>query len=145
MIRMYRIIRTLFVFASAILITAFSIKDGVSSNPYLLVFDGKDLILEGGGEFLDFGKVKKGSPSVLNIRVENHSTDQLIFSNIRGSCGLSIPSYPRRPVLPGDDAVIQVRYDSSRLGSINRNIIIHANTYSSVKILKVRGKIYNAE
>ncbi len=113
----------------------------VATNPLLLVFDGKELVLREEAGSLTFGKVKKNAPCVINIRLENHSTDMLVISNIRGSCGLSIPAWPRRPILPGESANIQIRYDSSRVGVINRNVVIQANTFTTAKVLKMEGEI----
>jgi hypothetical protein len=109
-------------------------------TPYSLIFDGKELTLSP-AEKVELGRVKQGDVCSSVIRVKNQSEQVLWIANVRGGCGLSAPSWPRKPLAPGEEALIQVRYDSSRPGIINRHLTINANTTTSVTILRVSGEI----
>jgi len=116
-----------------------------AGNEYLLVFDGKDLVLSGQTDCIDLGEVLTGSNCNRTIRVKNNSQEVLWIANVRGSCGLSVPSWPRNHIEPGKEATIQIRYDCSRPGPINRNVTIHANTFKAKTIIQIRGKVISNE
>ncbi len=112
-----------------------------SENPPVLNFTGNELVFSEKEAVIDFGEVKQGELCVVSIGVKNSSRKILHIANIRGSCALSIPSWPRKNLEPGEEGVIQVRYDSSRPGPFNRHLTIHANTDTSVTVLKIKGVI----
>lgn len=115
---------------------------GFAENPEnVLIYDGVTIKLESDRQFIDLGERKQGSAISVHLKVKNTSDKVLLISNVRGSCGLSVPSWPRQPVEPGSESLIQLRYDSSRPGPINRNIIIHANTSTSTTVLTIHGNV----
>ncbi|TVQ17529.1 MAG: DUF1573 domain-containing protein [Bacteroidetes bacterium] len=128
------------VFFFAFLLFVFQSHDLSASGPQL-VFDGRELVFSQEDKIVDLGEVKQGAVCGVSIVVKNQSQEILRIANVRGSCALSVPAWPRRDIEPGGEGVIQIRYDSSRPGPFNRNITIHANTQSSVTVLKVQGKI----
>ncbi len=107
----------------------------------MLLFDGVELVFSEDSNSLDMGKVKQGDVCSANITIKNQSEKVLRIANVRGSCALSVPSWPRRDIAPGEEGVILVRYDASRPGVFHRNVTIHANTRTSVTVLKVTGEI----
>ncbi|MFN2394653.1 MAG: DUF1573 domain-containing protein [Bacteroidales bacterium] len=106
-----------------------------------LIYDGMELRFMDGENFIDFGQIKHDHNVSVRIKVENQSAKVLQITNVRSSCGISLPAWPRDPLLPGDFALIQLKYDSSRLGSFTRNITIHANTTDSRTVIELRGEI----
>ncbi len=106
-----------------------------------LIFNGKDLVQESNGDSLFLGAIQQGAQGNYIIRIQNQSQEPLLISNVRGSCGLSVPSWPGSPIEPGQEATIQIRYDTSRLGPVNRNLTIHSNAWSSRFILKIIGEV----
>ncbi|MFW5706974.1 MAG: DUF1573 domain-containing protein [Bacteroidota bacterium] len=110
-------------------------------SDYILIFDGEELYLDDDKTELGFGSLQQNGMAAIFIQVENNSGRSLRIANVRGSCGLSVPSWPRKILEPGERGTIQVRYDSSRPGLINRHLTIHANTTSSVTVLPVTGYV----
>jgi hypothetical protein len=119
----------------------FSSADLKATNRYVLIFDGENLLLTENVDKIDLGKTKKGEVCSATIKIVNRSDKILLIANARGSCGLSIPSWPRSPLAPGDEANIQIRYDSNRTGLINRNISLSANTSHALTIIRVTGEV----
>ncbi len=113
----------------------------LTESNYILVFDGDTLLLSDNQQDLSLGIVEQGAVCGTQLEIQNKSDKVLFVANVRGSCGLSIPAWPRKPLAPGEKAIIQLRYDSNRPGIINRNLTIHANTRSSSTILRVRGEV----
>jgi hypothetical protein len=123
------------------LVLFLSVVKPAMGSGIILIYSNGELHLSGKELLVDMGKVDQGAVCGTTIRLKNESEQVLKIVNVRGSCGLTAPSWPRQPLLPGQEAVIQVRYDSSRLGNIDRNLTINANTSTSVTILKVTGEI----
>ena len=75
----------------------------------------------------------------------NTGKEPLIISKAKGSCGCTVPSWPKEPIMSGESGVIQVNYDEKRVGSFNKSITITSNAKNSPQIVKVKGKILAAE
>ncbi len=106
-----------------------------------IFFDGRELVLENGEDTIFFGNCFSGSSCTYSLVVSNQSDVNLWITNVRGSCGLSVPVWPRTEIYPGESATIQIRYDSQRIGDINRNLTIQANTYTGSTVLKLAGRV----
>lgn len=118
----------------------FCTVDGFARHPdATLVFKADNLFLETGGDSLDIGNINQGGNTGIVIRVVNNSSHDFNISNVRGSCRLSVPSWPRTTIGPGEEGFIHFRYDSDRLGPIDRNLTINSNANSPVYILRIVG------
>lgn len=133
--------RILLPFALLLILLTFSTSQLYSQNVYLMKFDGVLLSLPENIERIDLGTTIKGEVSSAAVKVINESNTTLLIANVRGSCGLSIPAWPRNPIAPGEEAIIQIRFDSNRPGVIIRNITISANTANSSTVVKVSGEV----
>lgn len=71
----------------------------------------------------------------------NTGKEPLILSSVKSSCGCTVPSYPREPILPGKKESIKVKYDTGRLGPINKSITVMSNAKTSPVVLKITGNI----
>ena len=94
---------------------------------------------------IDYSTILQNSNTTKRIKITNDGDIPLRIFNVRSSCGISIPSWPRQPIEPGDEAFIQIRYDSSNPGPINRNLIIHSNSPENTKIIKIKGYVVPEE
>lgn len=88
---------------------------------------------------VDYGTIAKGSNKFRTVSFTNDGTEALIIKSAKGSCGCTVPSYPERPVAPGETAEIKITYDTNRIGSFNKTVTIQTN--AGVKTLKVIGKV----
>ena len=71
----------------------------------------------------------------------NTGKEPLIISKAKGSCGCTVPSWPKEPIMSGESGVIQVNYDEKRVGAFNKSITINSNAKNATQILKIKGKI----
>ena len=60
----------------------------------------------------DFGEIDQGDAVDYAFKFVNSGTDPLIITNAKGSCGCTVPEWPREPVAPGGTGVINVKYNS---------------------------------
>ncbi len=90
----------------------------------------------------DFGQIPVGTNAVCEFTFTNTGTEPLILSNVRASCGCTVPEWPKDPVLPGEEGVIKVKYTTvSRPNVINKAVIVHSNADNKQVILRIKGEV----
>lgn len=93
-------------------------------------------------EVHDFGTMKQYGDASTEFKFTNTGTEPLIISNAQGSCGCTVPSWPKTPIKPGETAAIKVKYDSKRLGPINKSVTITSNASNEpTKVIRIKGLI----
>jgi hypothetical protein len=91
---------------------------------------------------IDYGTVNKGDNGVREFVFRNSGNAPLIISNVKSTCGCTIPKKPEKPILPGESEKIQVKYDTKRVGFIRKSITVTSNAASSpTTILKIKGQV----
>ena len=90
----------------------------------------------------DFGTIHSGERMSYDFKFTNTGNAALIISQATGSCGCTIPEYPKDPIKPGDDGVIKVKYNSEgQGGQISKTITILANTIPNTKVLTISAEV----
>ena len=75
----------------------------------------------------------------------NTGKEPLIIEKCKGSCGCTVPEWPKEPIAPGETGTIKVNYDEKRVGPYTKSITITSNAKTSPKIIKIKGKIEKVE
>lgn len=89
----------------------------------------------------DYGEIEQNADGNCEFKFTNNGKEPLILSNVRSSCGCTVPVWPRQPILPGQSDVIKVKYDTKRIGIINKSIQVYSNATEKTVVLKIKGKI----
>ncbi|HRP52955.1 MAG TPA: DUF1573 domain-containing protein [Fluviicola sp.] len=90
----------------------------------------------------DYGNVKYGGNGTCTFNFTNTGNAPLIISNAKGSCGCTVPEWPKEPIAPGAKGTITVKYDTKRSGLINKSITITSNAVNEpTKILRIKGNV----
>lgn len=92
-------------------------------------------------EVLDYGKVDYASDGTREFKFTNVGKEPLIISNAKGSCGCTVPSAPKEPIMPGEEGVIKVKYDTKRPGSFTKRVTLTSNAETSTKVLTIKGVV----
>lgn len=90
-------------------------------------------------EIIDYGKINKGSDGQRTFAFTNIGDKPLIITNVRSSCGCTIPKKPEKPILPGEKGEIKVSYDTNRPGGFSKAITIYSNAKNPRKVIKIKG------
>jgi len=88
----------------------------------------------------DFGKIYRGDDGTFAFKFVNKGNEPLILSRPRSSCGCTVPSWPKEPVLPGDSAQIKVTYNTHILGSFNKTVTVYSNAPKTI-VLHIKGRV----
>ena len=92
-------------------------------------------------KIIDYGDIKKGADGTYVFKFKNVGKSPLIISNVKGSCGCTVPSAPKEPIMPGATSEIKVKYDTNRVGAISKTITITSNASEPKKIIRVKGRV----
>ncbi len=93
-------------------------------------------------EVHDYGEIKQNGDPYCEFTIKNTGNEPLIISNAKGSCGCTVPEWSREPVMPGKTTIIKVRYDTSRLGPINKSVTITSNAANEPNLtLRIKGNV----
>jgi hypothetical protein len=93
----------------------------------------------------DFGKILLNSEGVHVFEFKNTGKDPLIITNVKSSCGCTVPTYPQEPVKKDDKGIIHVKYDTKRIGTFNKTITVYSNAKNSPVQLFIKGEVYQEE
>lgn len=93
-------------------------------------------------EVHDYGTVKYDANGQCSFNFKNTGNAPLIISDAKGSCGCTVPSYPKEPIQPGQTATITVKYDTKRPGAINKSVTITSNAVNEpTKVIRIKGNV----
>ncbi|GAA0725435.1 DUF1573 domain-containing protein [Aquimarina litoralis] len=92
-------------------------------------------------EVIDYGEITKGSDGVRQFEFTNTGNAPLIISRVYSSCGCTIPKKPEDPIAPGENGVIEVKYDTKRVGPIRKLITVYSNAEESTKAIRITGRV----
>lgn len=86
----------------------------------------------------DFGTIQEGTVAKHDFEFTNTGDAPLIISNASGSCGCTVPQWPREPIAPGETGIIHVEFNSnSRPGNQSKTVTLNANTVPNKKVLRI--------
>lgn len=101
---------------------------------------------------IDYGTIEQNSDPLRVFTFKNDGTEPLVISNAKGSCGCTVPKYPKEPILPGQEAEIEVRYDTKRIGNFSKTVTLTTNATNGDSVdnpgtfvLKIKGKVNAVE
>ena len=93
-------------------------------------------------EVHDYGTITQGDNGECKFTVTNTGNEPLIISLCKGSCGCTVPVCPKEPIAPGATAEITVKYNTNRVGPINKSVTITSNASNEPsKRIRISGNV----
>jgi Protein of unknown function (DUF1573) len=92
-------------------------------------------------DVVDYGTIDQGSEPLRLAKFKNTGTEPLIISGAKGSCGCTVPNWPKEPIMPGETSQIEIRYDTKRVGAINKTVTVSSNDPAGKHVIRVIGTI----
>jgi hypothetical protein len=93
-------------------------------------------------EEINYGTIEKGANGVREFKFTNTGDAPLIIESAQGSCGCTVPQFPKEPIMPGESNVIRVQYDTQRLGQFTKYVTVTTNSKSNTTHrLKIYGDV----
>lgn len=90
----------------------------------------------------DYGNVPYNGNGECEFRFTNTGNEPLIVQKPKSSCGCTIPTWPKEPILPGESEVIKVTYRTNRPGTINKTVTVTSNAVQNgTVVLRIKGTV----
>jgi hypothetical protein len=90
----------------------------------------------------DFGKISQGERVSYSFKFENTGSEDLIISDAHGSCGCTVPKFPKKPVAPGEEEVIDVEFASEgKSGKQEKTVTLTTNCTPNTKIITIKADV----
>lgn len=94
----------------------------------------------------DFGDIVQGQSVKMAYEFVNDGPVDLIIGSANGSCGCTVPKWPRKPIKPGEKGTIEVVFNSN--GKKNKQVkkvYVTANTNPTQNIIVLTGNVVAPE
>lgn len=90
----------------------------------------------------NYGTLQKGGDGNCEFVFTNNGNEPLILSNVKASCGCTVPTWTKEPIMPGNTGSIKVRYNTNNIGAFTKTITVTSNAVDQPRLtLKIRGKV----
>ena len=92
-------------------------------------------------EEINYGTIAQNANGERVFKFENRGRAPIVISKVKTTCGCTVPTYPKQPILPGQSGEIKIKYATNRVGPFTKSITIMSNAFESKKVLKIKGKV----
>ncbi len=90
----------------------------------------------------NWGTIKEEEKMTHIFKFKNAGTNDLIISEAHGSCGCTVPEWPKEPIKPGKTGEIKVVFDSKgKAGDQQKTVTLTANTEPANTVLTIKGTV----
>jgi hypothetical protein len=90
----------------------------------------------------DFGTINEGEKVTHQFVFKNTGKSDLLISNAAASCGCTIPTWPKEPIKPGAEAMLDVTFNSEgKPGHVEKTVTVTANTRPVETIVLIKGEV----
>ena len=91
---------------------------------------------------VDYGTIDQHSEPLRKLSFTNTGDSPLIIQNARGSCGCTVPTWPKKPIMPGETSDLEIRYATNRIGQFSKTVTLTTNEIGAeAHVIKVTGKV----
>lgn len=99
-------------------------------------------------ETIDYGTVEKGKDNGVRVfEFKNTGDAPLVITDVKTSCGCTVPSKPKEPIMPGKTGEIEVKYNMNP-GPINKTVTVESNAVNKTDgkvTLRIKGTVIKTE
>lgn len=92
-------------------------------------------------EEIDYGTIEQNADPLRTFNFTNNGDAPLQITNAKGSCGCTVPTWPKEPIFPGESGTIEVRYDTKRIGKFVKRVTLTTNVGTDKVTLTIKGLV----
>lgn len=90
----------------------------------------------------NFGKITQGEKVSYSFEFTNTGNTDLIITGAQGSCGCTVPSFPKEPIKPGDKGKIDVVFNSEgKSGIVSKTVTVVTNAIPNTRVLTITTEV----
>ncbi|MBP5528391.1 MAG: DUF1573 domain-containing protein [Bacteroidales bacterium] len=89
-----------------------------------------------------YGTIQKGGNGDCQFKFWNDGDEPLILQTVKASCGCTTPKYTQKPVMPGQQGVIDVHYNTNNPGGFSKTVTVTSNAVNNQRVvLRIKGTV----
>ena len=93
-------------------------------------------------ESFDFGQIQQGESVTHDFVLKNIGDANLVISTAKGSCGCTVPEWPKEPIAQEEEVIIKVTFNSAgRSGKQNKTVTLVTNAIPNTKVITLTGNV----
>lgn len=92
---------------------------------------------------IDYGTIHQNDNGERTFSFTNTGKEPIVISQVKTSCGCTVPSYSKTPILPNETSEIKVKYATNRIGVFKKTITVISNASETNKVLYIKGEVLN--
>ena len=95
---------------------------------------------------VDYGTIEQNAEPLRKLKFTNTGNSPLVIQNARGSCGCTVPTWPKKPIMPGEASELEIRYATNRIGKFSKTVTLTTNEVGvEPHVVKVQGNVLKPE
>jgi len=98
-------------------------------------------VMEFSDTVVDYGTIEQNSEPFRVFKFSNTGNEPLVIKHAKGSCGCTVPTYPKEPILPGESNEVKVRYDTKRIGKFTKTVTLTTNEEVGKRVITIKGEV----
>jgi hypothetical protein len=111
--------------------------DAIDANKAEITFEADEF---------NFGTIKQNDIVNHEFVFTNTGKEPLVITESHGSCGCTVPQWPKEPIKKGEKAVIKVTFNSAgKMGMQDKTVTITSNAKTNPKVLHLKGTVLTKE
>jgi Protein of unknown function (DUF1573) len=90
----------------------------------------------------NFGNIMQGEKAQHEFEFINNGKEPLVITSASGSCGCTVPVWPKEPIMGGAKGVIKVTFDSAgKQGIQDKTVTLQSNAKQNPMVLHLKGNV----
>lgn len=103
---------------------------------------GKEPAMKFEQEMFDFGKISQGERVSHSFKFKNVGGSDLVILEAHGSCGCTVPKFPKKAIPPGQEEVIDVEFSSEgKHGMQEKTVTLTTNCTPNTKVITIKAEV----
>ena len=128
---------------SLVLVTGFTLVNAqnVLTSDTPKTEESTNVTIDFVSKVVDYGTIEHNADGARKFVFTNNGTEPLLIKNAKGSCGCTVPTWPREAIAAGTTAEIGVKYATNRVGKFTKTITLTTNASKKPVILTIKGEV----
>ncbi|MBS1640446.1 MAG: DUF1573 domain-containing protein [Bacteroidetes bacterium] len=89
----------------------------------------------------NFGKIKQNVPATYTFNFKNNNAKPIVIETATADCGCTSPTYPKEPIMKGQQNKIIVTYNAANLGKFSKKVHVKFANVDAPIELTVEGEV----
>lgn len=92
-------------------------------------------------ETYEFGSIEQNVPATAEFVLTNEGKQPIIITDVKKTCGCTVPAYNDEPIMPGESSIIKATYNAKKAGPFTKTIKVYTTLSDQPILLKLKGEV----